>query len=114
MDPYKIKLPDFQIAELYKRTLVDIDTGSFSKVKEDLEIELEPITAKETIKYMGKNRKQVIIIVNQPEQIHIKENDLSFLTTVLKACNLSLPDIAIVNTAAQEATFTLLKEQLGV
>src|SRR4051812_42374717 len=98
MDPYKIKLPDFQIAELYKRTLVGIDTGVFTMPKENPEIEPEAVSTKDTIKYKGENRKQVIIIVNQPEEAHIKESDLTFLTTVLKACNLSLADIAIVNT----------------
>lgn len=117
MDADKIILPDFLIAELYKGCLVDLDTSSYNKkavTEKNLPSE-GVITSGSTdkLKFSGENLKNVTIIINQPDSNDINKKDLTFLTNILKACQLNLADIAIVNTAGQKVTYDLIKEQLG-
>jgi hypothetical protein len=116
MDDRKIQLPDFIIADLYKESLVDIRTFPLqeeivqpSKSLTKTEVTVEPVA----ISYLGENKKKVSIIVNDPQSVHVKEEDLSFLTNILKACYLTLADIAIINHAAQTVDYENLKRELS-
>jgi hypothetical protein len=114
-----IRLPAFLIADLYKDHLVEIEntTEKFATInKEKPSVknnELEVSQAK-TIKYLGQNQKAIIAIVNDSEAAIINDTDLAFLTNILKACNLNLADIAIINKHNQELHFAEIKEQLDV
>lgn len=112
----KIQLPDFLIADLYKSSLVEILPFPQKKepIKEE-ELAQKPTQAQVSnqIEYLGENRKHVAIVVNDAATIHLTESDKAFLTNVLKACQLNLVDIAIVNAAKQEVTYDKLKEQLN-
>lgn len=70
------QLPPFLVQSLYKDLLFD-----FTKDSE---------TA-------GDYEKLILILVNYTEQKLMPENDLEFLTNILKACALSLKDIRIIN-----------------
>ncbi|MDQ6814335.1 MAG: hypothetical protein M3040_11400 [Bacteroidota bacterium] len=111
----KIQLPDFLIAELYKASLVDLETFSAKPVISPLQEEdanlLGSSISGEKIKYLGKNGKGIIAIVHQREAVFLKEEDLTFLTNILKACQLSLADIAIINSAGQAIGYEEIKEQ---
>ena len=61
---------------------------------------------------MGENKKNVIIMVNEPKAVYLSEDDLGFLTTILKACQLSLADIGIINIAEQKVNFETIKQEL--
>jgi hypothetical protein len=113
MNEERIKLPDFLVADLYKHSLVELENYTQQSVWA-LE-EIPAIIEKGSsggIRYLGENGKKVIIVVKQADAVHLNEPDLTFLTNILKACHLSLTDIAIVNIAGQEITFTEIKEQL--
>ncbi len=117
MDTDKIRLPDFLIADLYKSCLVDPDAFSNNKILADNKLPAEAEVAASSpdkIKYFGENRKNVIIVVSESNSIHLNREDLTFLTNILKACQLNTTDIAIINTAKQAVTFTAIKEQLTV
>lgn len=117
MSADKIILPDFLIADLYKSSLVDID--DLSAYQQPLPEETLPAeheagdTSPQKIKYYGENNKNIIVIVNQPGAKDIAKEDLFFLANILKACQLSTADIAIVNAAGQEVTYLAIKEQLN-
>lgn len=117
MNVDKIILPDFLIADLYKECLVDIENFSGKQQALPAETLSEEIGVKshppERIKYYGENGKNITIIVNQPETTHLTKDDLTFLSNILKACQLSTADIAIVNTAQQPVSSTAIKEQLN-
>lgn len=114
----RIQLPDFIIVDLYKTALVEIESE-----KETVRMEpkystpdnIEPIiTAQDQpIKYLGQNAKNVIIIVYNNEVSFVNDNDLAFLTSILKACNFNLGDIAIINAYTQPLAFNELKETLS-
>lgn len=116
MSEPKIQLPDFLIAELYKGTLVDLDT--FNKkaaqpvVEEQQEKPQAPFQSNEKIKFLGENGKGVVIIVEEPEAVFLMEDNLTFLTNILKACQLNLTDIAIINLATGRVVYEEIKEQL--
>jgi hypothetical protein len=49
------------------------------------------------IRYLGKNAKHIALLINNPSQPYLTDNELNFLTNILSACRLSLADVAIVN-----------------
>lgn len=110
----KIRLPDFLIADLYKSSLVDPD--AFSKKpgilsENNLLPKEEPFLPK--MKFFGENQKNVVIVINHPASVYLNEDELTFLTSILKACGLNIADIAIMNAAEQQVTFTTIKEQFN-
>ena len=116
MSNEKIKLPDFLIADLFKGTLVDIDNQAFlfnPPIVEGQALRVEDTdlpTPKQ--KFLGDNKRGIIIIVDQPAETILPENDLTFLTSILKACQLNLSDITIINNALEKVDYQTLKEQM--
>lgn len=52
---------------------------------------------KESWKYLGNNQKKILVGVNYADAIHLPDAQLDFLMQLLKACQLSLNDVAVVN-----------------
>ena len=101
----EIRLPGVVIAEMYKALLVPVQHHM-------QEPESEATMAAPLLQYLGKNSKQVAVIVHYPQEIYMPEDQLVFLSNVLKACGLTTDDIAIINTAKQEVAFSALVTQL--
>lgn len=58
------------------------------------------ISTSETIlKSLGGNQKNILIVVKNDNFTYLVDDDLEFLTNILKACKLGLEDVAIVNTS---------------
>ncbi len=49
-------------------------------------------------KYLGDNNKYILIVVKEPDDEFLKQDDLDFLQKILKARKLELNDVAIINT----------------
>jgi hypothetical protein len=56
----------------------------------------EPTTG--NLKSLGGNQKNILIVVKNDTVVHLPDEELEFLTNILKACQLSLDAVAIVNT----------------
>jgi len=80
----KITLQPYVIASLYNHVLVE-------------EVEIH---SPDSYKFLGKNKKQVLVIVQKQDVAFVDDSELYFLSSVLAACKLSLEDIAIVNEAS--------------
>ena len=116
-----IKLPDFVIADLYKNSLIEgqknIKTAAIvaeNKVAESAII-AKPIAAENAvvpIKYLGENRKNVVIVINDNEAVFIGDEKLQLLTNLLGACKLTIADVAIINTASQTANYKQIKQEM--
>lgn len=78
-----ISLPSQLLADLYQNVLIQ---GSASAV---------PV--KEEVPFLGKNGKNILIVVNKNDAPFLPDKELSFLTNVLLACQLGLADVAIIN-----------------
>jgi len=84
-----IQLPAIAIADLYHFTLIDTDeiaakTGTTAIVSGD-------------DKYLGENKKNILIIVDFADATFLPDQALSFLTNMLTACKLTLADVVILN-----------------
>lgn len=83
-----IILPKTVIADIYKDNLVEIIlNGSKRYIKH----------------FLGDNLKNILILVHYPEVKHLPEEHLEFLSKILIACKLHIGDIAIINTAKEQA-----------
>lgn len=98
-----IQLPASLVAALYPSSL--IETGEAASTAS--EPVTPPATERKTTeqpatgtewKFLGNNGRNILIIVNYNSVLHLPDEELSFLTTILTACKLNLGDVAIVNT----------------
>lgn len=85
-------LPALLIRDLYKDCLVDADNGKVTEKKPDI----SDFT-------LGENLKHVLIVINSPDTDMISDNNLNFLSGILKACKLSIRDVAVFNMARMPA-----------
>ncbi len=98
----KIELPSIVIEELYHSSLVvDRSIERHKKIKEKEIINDLSSIAEETqnnfSKSLGNNNKKILVMVHSEEAVHLPDNELTFLTGILSACNLSLADVVIIN-----------------
>lgn len=82
-----IQLPPFLIQDLYKDLLIE-------EKKSQL---ISDTLKKGEISYLGKNEKNILVLVNEENIPFLPDNDLNFLIVILGACKLSMTDIALVN-----------------
>lgn len=95
-----ISLPSQLLADLYQNVLVQ-DNATAMPVEEP-------------IPFLGKNGKTILILVNKKDSLYLPDKELSFLTTVLSACQLDLSHVAIVNWhKLKEKNADVLFEQLS-
>jgi len=100
MDLNQINLPSNVISDLYQSSLIDITEEKNGFLMESLinEKPLEPAGNHDSeLKWLGENRKNILIIARYSEAVYIPDNELSFLTGILGACKLSLADVSIIN-----------------
>jgi len=87
-------------AQLYRSSLIeagDIEPRHEKQRPGIKEIIKEEAIASPTWKYLGSNEKNILIVVNYKNTTHLPDEELSFLTSILSACKLTLGDVAIVN-----------------
>ncbi|MGF2413208.1 hypothetical protein [Ferruginibacter sp.] len=98
-----IQLPAIVLHDLFKNSLVDLNTGV-----------AKPTAAKTTgIGFLGSNQKQITILVNDEDVLYLPDEDLNFLMGILSACKLSMADVALVNISkAGSFTYTEIEQQL--
>lgn len=88
----KIQLPIQLIPELYNNSLVvlDVEQPKAKSINEDI------------FHFLGGNQKNILILVENDQAVHLPDDDLQFLTGILNACGLSFADISIVNIFQKE------------
>jgi DNA polymerase III psi subunit len=87
-----MSLDNFQISvglttELYKNSLVALDAPQIKSNS------LKP----QSLNFLGKNQKQILIVVNDSDAIHLNDSDTALLTGILNACKLNFNDVALLN-----------------
>lgn len=71
-----------------------------------------PPAAAKPLQWLGKNQKNIAILVNYPKEAYLPGDELNFLASILQACRLNLGDVAIVNHAHFPLAPAALAEQL--
>lgn len=128
-----IKLPDFVIADLYRKYLIQPEeplpqpvaaeqqSVTKSPVSETVVekapakvAEPTPVKAAEPVAYkiLGNNKQHITVVVNCPNDVFVPEGDLQFLTKMLGACKLNMADVAIVNHATAAVVIEKVRLQL--
>jgi hypothetical protein len=101
MDLNHIELPSSLVSELYRSVLVE--EPSSVEVQREIATETLPEEkAPAEMKFLGENKKNILMVVRHPEVVHVPDNELSFLVAMLTACKLTLADVAIVNIHNQQ------------
>ncbi len=103
-------LPPFVLANWYQNDLVLIskETGAEGTPKKQKESQ-----HRVAIKQLGDNNKNVTVIIKNSEVAFLPEEEFSLLSNILKACNLTMADIALVNLAQTPVHYTEIKKQLN-
>lgn len=94
-----IDLPASLVADLYKNSLVQLD-GNMASVEQPAVSKTAPGPAQpssEPWKSLGNNRRHILIAVDYKDVLHLPDETLGFLTSMLTACKLSFDDVALIN-----------------
>jgi hypothetical protein len=98
MELNNIQLTPQMLADLYPNVLVASTTTS--------------VPEEDRINFLGDNNKNILVLVNEPSAKYLPEKQLNFLVSVLTACQLSLADTAIINTAGKKTDYESITEKL--
>ncbi len=106
-------LPQTVLADWFERSLVIVqDDCSPNSTIPSINNAISETVA---IQYWGHNEKQIAILLKDKSADYLSEEVLQFLTNILKACSLTLNDIAIVNIYQQKnINYNQLKEKLSI
>jgi len=63
--------------------------------------------------FLGENKKHVVIAVKDDEAVYLRDEWLQFLSSIFIACKLNLGDVAIINYAKNNFSYTELSEKLS-
>ena len=86
------------VAMLYPNSLLSFEIDDVV-TKSNKSVSEQKITADaEPSKWLGNNQKNILIVVQYNDVVHLPDDELNFLTGILTACKLSLGDVAIINT----------------
>lgn len=109
MNNEKILLPNFVIADLFKRHLIE----PWQEIRPEVQLtQMKEGEISGVIKYLGDNRKKIAVLVSDATSKFIKDDELNLLTKILNACNLTLVDIAIINVYEKNIFFDEIIMQL--
>lgn len=109
-----LNLPDQLIADLFKNSLIDFrkPLNALAANHNTIDKKVPDIKTEKPIAFLGSHLKKISIIVNYRDVVHLPEKHLTFLINVLKACQLTLADIAVINQGNQNLSFEDLKTSL--
>ncbi|MBS1641398.1 MAG: hypothetical protein JST94_09925 [Bacteroidetes bacterium] len=105
-----ITLPNTTIVNLYSKHLVILDDAN-TNTKKVIEPTIENKTNE--LFFLGDNKKNIAICINDETATHLRNEWLQLLTNILAACKLNIGDVAIINLNKQSATFLQLKEKIN-
>ncbi|MBA2498425.1 MAG: hypothetical protein H0V30_01730 [Chitinophagaceae bacterium] len=105
MDLNNIKLTATMISGLYTDQLIEEKPDIIPMITKS------QMTA--GIKFLGDNKKNILILINNPDTVFLPDEQLNFLTTILNACKMSLGDVAIINLAHTQIDYQTLKKNLN-
>ena len=117
----KENLSDFVLASLYPNSLVIIDGKDAASKPDDKGRDL-PVANKENVQndnaiwdkkfWLGDNAKNILLLVDDPNNVYISDQNLDFLGKILAACQFNLSDVALVNLARTPVRIEILEEKI--
>ncbi len=104
MDLNKVVFSKEQVSELYGTQLV-ASIGS--------ETIVSGAKDEQRITFKGKNKKNIVWLIEVHDHLFLNDTDFQFLTKVIEACRLNLDDIALVNINDVSNDLELIINQLN-
>lgn len=98
-----IQLTPIVLESLYSKSLYDLNP-----VHENKKASERPGTA-----FLGECRRNIVVVVHDPQSLYLPEDDLQFLLGIIGACKLTMADIALVNSGKASTDYTSLTEQFN-
>lgn len=95
------QLPDLLLADLYRHSLVVVETEA-----------KKPAPEPERQWFLGSNLQKITLIVSEPDAVYLGDESLQFLSSILGACKLNLGDVAIINLAREQTDYNAIKQRL--
>jgi len=99
----EMELPSIVLSGLYKNSLVTLD-----EEKKIVETKSEASS-----KFLGGNKKNILILAKSDDAVFVNDRQLSFLTKLLEACKMNIGDVAIVNHANNPINISEIKNQFS-
>jgi hypothetical protein len=82
----ELQLDTFLLAKLYNRPIIPEKT-----ISPEIKISL---------KHLGKNRRNILVIIQNPDEVFLDESSLQLLNNIMQACQVNIhEDIALFNIA---------------
>jgi hypothetical protein len=101
MDLNNVDLSPKQINDLYKDSIVTIDSEFNASKQSPSELHLK-----------GKFNQKILWIVDEADYPFLSDEDFQFLTQILNACKRNLDDIALLNINKEPLDPSQLQEQI--
>ena len=107
-----IKLSPFLVKKLFEKSMIDSSFAEKKSLQNKSILDDEKITFNkdniltdhfDPIKFLGKNAKNILVLINEKEHAFLGDDELSFLMNILNACNVSMADAALVNVSNDES-----------
>ncbi|QEC67370.1 hypothetical protein FRZ67_08700 [Panacibacter ginsenosidivorans] len=113
------QLPGFIIAGLYKDSLVLVEETTEQIIPAKKQVQNTNKSPNHEVTpppqpkkwFLGDNKKNITILLKDPDAVHINDEWLGTLSKLLAACKLNLADVAIVNLK-ENHSFADIKQQL--
>jgi hypothetical protein len=81
-----VPLDPYLLARIYDQPLVP-DTPA------------QPPPAPASVPFLGENKKNILILIQNPKEAFLSDEMFGFLTRILQSVHLNMGDVALVNTA---------------
>jgi len=102
-----IQLPAIVIYDLFKNSLVDLNTAPAVPA-------VSAAGPEKKIAFLGNNEKNITVVVKDAEAIYLGDAELNFLIGILAACKLTMADVALINLVKHpSANYTNIAAQLN-
>jgi hypothetical protein len=99
-----IQLTGIALQELYKKALVEVISRKVDEKK----------AASTSLNILGKNLKNIILIVRNNETAFLTDEELNFLLGILSACKLNMDDVAVLNLVKNKnAQYETISKELN-
>ncbi len=100
-----IQIPPALLADLYKNSLVQLNDVHAGNA-----LSGAPLPA---VKFLGENKKSILIIADDPEAPFLNENGFNLLLNILNACKLNMGDVALMNKSRMQTPLPEVIQQLS-